>query len=291
MVRSVFVLLFLSFLSACNSLAPTPPTATPTREYSAPTLAPSPFFRFEPPTEIPPNTMYIGQNNPEAARIPANSDLPPLVVNPDESSIGVQTVQVSTRQDVIIRGELYQNAPVQIEAEMVTPHLPGVLVIGSSPQGWGTFPSALRDAGFTVLVIDTFETMTSQDVSSILGAFSETSSVNPGLIAIVGAQEGADLGLIACAVNLLCDAAALLSPISDVTLTNIMPNYNPRPLFVAASTEDIAGFNTMQQLQAAATGDFTLQPYNSAGRGVEMLASQPGLSGIIIQWLQTHLAG
>jgi hypothetical protein len=201
-----------------------------------------------------------------------------------DSLSGLKTAQIALRDNTVLYGVLYENPPGLIEGR-----LPGVLLIGSHAEGWGEFPAQLRDSGFTVLAVDMGNRLSSVDFTDVMQAFSELGTTHPGLMAVIGADEGADQALIGCAVELLCDTVVLLSPIGRDTLINIMASYNPRPLLVAASRDDPIAYPSAQALQIVATGEIIGQFPESAGHGVELL-NDPGLVQTIIQWMQRFLA-
>jgi hypothetical protein len=283
LLRVALLIIGLSLLilvSACDALTVTPVPLTATWEYSAPTLAASPVVPIRPPTERPPDYIGPGQSNPTAAALPWESDLPPMVI---DSASGLKTAQIALRDNTVLYGVLYENPPGLVEGR-----LPGVLLIGSQGEGWGVFPEQLRDAGLTVLVVDMGNRRSSIDFVDVIQAFSELGTVHPGLMAVIGADAGADQALIGCAVDFLCDTAILLSPIGRDTLVNIMASYNPRPLLIAASRDDPIAYPSAQSLQIAATGEIVGHFPESAGHGVELLKN-PELVQTIIQWMQRFL--
>ena len=66
-----------------------------------------------------------------------------------------------------------------------------------------------------------------------------------------------------------------------------MPDYNPRPILLAASQEDSASLRAADQVRQAATGSALFQPFEAAGRGVQLLANRPDLVTLIIEFLDT----
>jgi len=279
-------------LTACGPLTPDPPTPTPTRALSGPTIEPSPtvinFF----PTEIPPNAPPgLGQSIPEAERIPFNSSLPPLNVTPnaDQTRRGAQLVQITLAGGRTVTGELYVNDPLDLEGVLIQQRLPGLLLVGAPPVAWDPLPAQLRDFGYTVFVVDLGQTATSEDFSLAMNAFSEDENVNPGLMAAIGVDDGADLTLIGCALEALCDAAVLISPRSRATLLNVLPDYNPRPLIVFASEDASDTFDTALALQDAAQGSFSLQAFPGDANGLGLIDNESTLGEIIRQWLQRFL--
>ena len=289
-MRLLLCLIVLVLLAACDVVAPEAPTLTPTRALSGPTIEPSPTVLNLMPTSAIFGTTAPGQTIPEARSIPFNAELPPIVMTPTgDEGFGVSSVQISLGNSEMLVGNLYENPPVELEQGPLRQRLPGVLLIGAPLSAWGDVPAQIRDGGYTVLVVNLPGTATTANFVTVMRAFSETRSVNPGLIAVVGAGEGANLALIGCAVERLCDAAALLSPTARATLLNIIVDYNPRPLLVAASQDDTTAYETALALRDATIGTFSLQEFESAGSGTMILDQQPALVGTIIQWLGRFL--
>ncbi len=266
----------LFFVAGCTGEANTP---TPTRNFSAPTMEPSPNpFAMGPPTEAPPDSSNgIGQNDPTAAALP-NRDggaLPPLPVGTMTGPR--QTVRLTAEDGTLLSGMLYQQ-----EAE----RQPGVLLLASDANSWSGFPQQLHEAGFTVLVmplrtggeLDDFHVMLDSLTSGI---------ADPSRIIVVGAAQGADVALAGCAEMAVCLGAALLSPLDAVALPGIMASFNPRPLFVTASQQDAESYAVAEALDAAATSTGKLlQPLENAGRGTAILLNRPDVGDLLIEWLR-----
>lgn len=277
-------------LGACAALNPEAATPTPTWSFSAPTLEATRRPLDARPTESRAPLLSVpGQNNPTAAALPADSQLPPRVLGTSES--GVKAVQMPLTSGVILSGTLYENPPIQLEDRIIASRLPGVLLIGVPTNAWGDLPEQLRLSGFTVLVVDMGLNDTSADFSDVLDALSRLGSVNPGAIAVIGASDGADQALIGCAVDDLCDALVLLSPLAGDTLVNLMADYNPRPIFIAAGSDDGAAYETAQRLAQVAAGPIELRLLIDGGRSTQMLQNQPELGQDIADWLSQWLAG
>lgn len=293
MRRLVIILAIVGLVaSACGPLTPDSPTLTPTRALSGPTIEPSAtvinFF----PTEIPPNAPSgPGQNIPEAARIPADSALPPLNVTPNAEQLqrGTQPVQLTLSGGRVVVADLYVNEPLQLEQGPLRQRLPGLLLIGANPLVWDALPGQLRDFGYSVLVVDLGQAATAEDFSLAMRAFSEDENVNPGAMAALGVSDGADLAFIGCALEALCDAAVLIGPQSQATLLNVLPDYGRRPLIVFASEDDTNAFEATLALQAAAQGPFSLQAIPGDASGLALISAEPTLPEIIRQWLGQFL--
>jgi hypothetical protein len=288
--RAGLLLLFL-LLVACDSLVPEAATLTPTRAVSGPTIEPSATVLNLMPTEAPPDIGGPGKSIPDAAGVPFGSQIRPIELTPsaDQMRQGMTPVQITLHDGQVVIGDLYENLPVQLEQELIQQRLPGIMLLGSPKGAWRDLPLQIRDAGYTVLVVDLGLNATSDDFALTLLSLSEANSVNPGLMAAVGLDDGADLALIGCAVDLLCDTVVLISPRSRDTLVNLMANFNPRPLMVVASQEHAESYQTALALRNVAAGDFSLQEYPGAARGLELIETHDDLGAHIIAWLERTL--
>lgn len=267
-------------LAACDALEP--PTLTPSPSLSGPTIEPTATFFPPQPTDIPFDEFYEGQNDPTAAALAPGAALPPLEVDStagaSAASAGARLVEVTALDGALLRGQLYQGGAAR---------QPGVLLLAGTGDDWGDLAAQLYQAGFTVLVMPLREPAPLLDFPILLQALS-SGEADPASLAVIGAGRGADVALLGCAGDLLCDTVVLLSPTDDPAPLNAMAAFNPRPLLLAAS-EDDAAFAAAQRLQAAATGEAIMQPFASAGSGTAMLRSRPDLAGLIIQWLRRHI--
>lgn len=275
-------------LASCDSLTPVPLTLTPTREFSAPTLEPSPTTDIRPPTAVPLGMPDRGQNSDQAAGLPAEAELPPLVLGGGNSSENMSLARVTLRNERTIDGNLYLNPPVDNGAGLVQERLPGIVLFAPSQDEWAVLPTQLRDAGFTVITFSVDSSLSSQDISQIIRAFSQSDAVDPARIGVVGAAEGADLGLIGCAVQSLCDSLVMLSPLSGDTLRNILPDYGVRPLLIYASAADAESAQTVVMLQSAGNDLMETNILKENGRGTELLQVRPELITRIVGWMQAR---
>jgi hypothetical protein len=262
------------------------PTPTATHQATGPTVAPSPTLFIPTPGIDSPNTIGdIGQNDLTAASLPSRSGLPPLAVG-TESPSNVQPVQITADDGALLQGDLYQDPTRAVR-------LPGILMLGPNRTGWGDFPARLRDGGFTVLVMEMRDPsiINQQDFAAMMQALSETGTVNPGVIGVIGAGVGADAALLGCSADALCDTAVLLSPTNGDLLQNAMLTYNPRPLMLTASRDDTGSFDVITALGNAATGEVLTQPFDSAGRGADILRNRADFGDLVVAWFSRHLLG
>jgi hypothetical protein len=216
-------------------------------------------------------------SDPTAAAQPRDGVLPPVALG--ESENGAQQIEITASDGALIVGDLYQQG---------TDRLPGVLLLGPDRLAWGAFPAELNAAGFTVLVMPVRDGTFVSDAEVMIETL-VSGIADPARIGAVGAAEGADLVLQACANLQVCDSVVLLSPLSETALLDALPRYDPRSIFVSASQNDEQAFLTARSLHEAATGEKLFQPFESAGRGTAMLTARPDLGPLLIEWLQRQL--
>lgn len=257
-------------LNACMDAAP--PTLTPTRSLSGPTLAPSPVPFIGPPTEPPP--LEEGWFDPTIAALPSGGALPPVLLG--GSGVGRASVEVVAEDGALLIGALYTQAEVRA---------PGVLLLAPDATGWGGFTERLYNNGFTVLAVEPRDPAHwATDFSTLVDSLA-SGIADPSRIAVVGAVEGADMALVGCAATPLCDGAALLSPLAP-TSAGAMTGYNPRPLFITVTEGDVEAVTVARGIEAAAGGDVLFQPLNNAGRGTAILQNRPDVGDLLIAWLE-----
>jgi len=261
-------------LSACATEPP--PTITPTRALSGPTLEASATVNPLPfPSPVPGEDYFSNYFDPTAAGLPSGAQLPPEIVNTASVNQLFQEIVLTTVDGESLFGDLYQ----QID------RVPGVLLLTRNRLDWGTLPQNLYQAGFTVLAMDIRSAAALDDFEVMLQALS-SGIADPGRLVVIGGGQGADLALLGCATDMLCDAVGLLSPTGGQTLVNLLADYNPRPLLLSASEEDIEAFTTIQSLQTAATGEVLFQPFQGAGSGALIVQNRPDMMGLLEGWVE-----
>lgn len=267
-------------LAGCETALPPTPTLTP----EPPPLEPSPTFDIRPPSAIPLDPFEADQPGVtilEAARLPADSDfvpgeddLPPV---PDDYRPQLLSLPLADGGQLV--AELFVGQAGRT----------GVLLIGAPFDDWGGFPAQLHERGHSVLVVEARIPPLEGDVSVMLTALITLG--NPqGDVVVVGAAQGADVALLGCASDPRCGTAILLSPRQQGALVAAMTDYNPRPLLLVASLDDLPALQAVEALRIAARGDVLLQPFESAGIGTQMLDSRPDLRGLITNWIDRFSA-
>ena len=269
----------LLLLAACSVFEPLP-TAIPTRQLTGPTTAPSPVFRGELPTEVP---LFTGQNDPTAAAMPSGGDLPPLPLG-EASAGGIQQgIAITGGDGRILTGDLYTGAGGGLR-------VPGLLMLAPDSTAWLDLPLRLQAAGFTVLTMSTDEVVSSGDLSAALQSLKDVVTVDPGRMGVIGAQNGADLALFGCSVELLCDVVALVSPTQHDSLLVAMQRYNPRSIFLAAGEGDTTGISAARALEDYAQGPARLETGPGAERGALLIQANPIIGDRLIEWLSGQFA-
>lgn len=290
--RWLLALLSISLLAlgACAALQDATPAAT--RTISGPTLAPSPTINLRTSDELYGNNL-AGQNDPTAAAHPNESVLPPVVLATRSASTS-ETVQIVMDDGTFLQADLYERfdasaQPLAIVDDAGRFRVPGLLLLAPDRAAWGALPGRLSVAGFTVMVAGMRAIPRAADVDVLLNTLADLSTVDPGRLAVVGAAEGADLALLGCTITPLCDAAALISPLAGDILVDVMADFNPRPLWVAAAQDDAESYRTMVLLSTSATGPTRLSEYAS-GRGTALIAASPEVVERLGAWLASTLA-
>ena len=274
LLTTLLLFAFAMTLSACGSrllsrTAP-PPSQTP-----YPTVAPTPRL-----TILPSGELYTGDERTPGETSPSHAWLPPgAVLPPAPSGESLHGVSVVLDARTVLRGELYQSAGGP---------QPGMLILGSDLSSWGNLPRQMSEAGFVVLVLQAEPTTQAGQIEAMLQSLIAIPGVDAGLLGVIGEAAAADLALLGCAVNSLCDALALLSPASRGTLLNMLPSYGARPLLLIASLGDRSSHETALALHRAAQGESYVLEANG-GHGAAILLSSPSLANRAIEWFSQRL--
>jgi hypothetical protein len=278
-VKTLILLLLLISLSACDDLVGAPPTLTLTP--NIPPLRATVTVNIAPPTELPndfSNLPFSGVNNPTAAAAPNESGVDPDMTLAPE--FRPELLMIEAAGGGTLNGELYR-----AEGE----GLPGVVIVTTRFDEWQGFPLTLRNAGFTVLTIESRIPALPGDFTAMLDTLIADRSVNGVRVGVIGAESGADIAFIGCSQDARCKTAVLLTPVDRPALLTAMGGFNPRPLLVSASQNDNEAAQTAQELRLAATGEALFQPFEDAGRGAQILSNRPDMEQLIIDWLNRYL--
>jgi hypothetical protein len=281
MCRPALLLFALLAAAGCDSPTPEP---TPVRATLPPTLAATAVFNPAIPQSGAAGFDMQGQNDPTAAALPRDSELPPLALG-ETTTTGAERVQVTAADGALLEGDLY--AVTATDAAGSPTRTPAVLFLAPDRAAWLDLPLRLQSAGYTVLSLSLRPAGVgdaSGDFPAALAALAATGTADPGRIAVVGAERGGLLALAGCAREPLCDAAAVFSPAAaPAVLLDALAGYGGRPLFLAAA-----------EAEAAALGDFrasarALSGYETADtplRGAALVQARPAIGDALIAWLR-----
>ncbi len=277
-LRRCFLFFCVTVLSAACTLS----QANPTR--SAPAADPLPPRPGAQPTPeiLTSEELYgddanvIGRTDPSFASLPVDAVLPPAPLGDS-----TRRVKVVLEDGSVLEGERYGFSVLR---------QPGILILSREVSNWRPLAKRLAERGFVVLALETGGWLEAQHLNTILRSLTAISKVDAGWIAIIGAEHSADLALLGCAVNELCDAAALLSPLSRDTLLNMLLSYGARPLWLAAAQDDAEANAAARALARSAAGEAQFLEYER-GRGVELLVNQPEIVEQLAEWLSLNLGG
>jgi hypothetical protein len=270
--------------AACDNIAP---TLTPTRPISAPTLQASPTVLPFVPSDEPTRLLYVGQNDPTAAALPRDSELPPLAAGTVVPGETHQPIVVTAPDGVQLSGDLYISPTQDLS--------PGILMLSADNSAWLDLPLRLQRQGYTVLAMP-LRPDTTANSASALGDFEAmimalAQVADPGHLAVVGAETGADMALAGCAVELLCDALVLLTPTDLDIAQNTIIRYNPRPIYLSVARNDGVNFGIVEYLRGSARGEIGYDLVDGQARGAALLQTDPPLTDRLIEWLGTQLLG
>ncbi|MDE2853164.1 MAG: hypothetical protein OXN88_03230 [Chloroflexota bacterium] len=273
---SVFLVMFMGPLASCAL-----PAATLPRPEITPSAA---------PLIIPTATVFLldsealyadgqgrsGRTSRHIASLPSGSVLPPAPSGDSERG-----VSVLLDPHTILPGELYREGG-QVE--------PAILMLGAETAAWGALPLQLSEAGFVVLTLQTASSTPAGQVDAMLQSLIAIPGVDAGAIGLIGEARAADLAMLGCAVNTLCDALALFSPLSRDTLLNMIPSFGERPLWLSASSDDGESHAAALSLSQSVRGRAQFELVDT-GRGAAILNANPGLSEQLVKWFALHLRG
>ena len=220
------------------------------------------------------NTRHSGVTSYSFASLPAGAILPPAPSGASERGVTLLLDAGAT-----ISGELHRGG---------SQPQPAVLILGADVSAWGALPQQLSQAGFVVLALQVGPTTPASQVDQMLQSLIAIPGVNAGAIGIAGEARSADLAMLACSVNTLCDALALFSPISRATLLNMMPSFGRRPLWLAASRNDSESYAAALALSQAAGGQAQFIE-TASGRGAVMLTTEPELADRLVAFFALQL--
>jgi pimeloyl-ACP methyl ester carboxylesterase len=199
--------------------------------------------------------------------------------------------------------------PIWVPAALPAPAVILVHMFSRARGDWAATAAKLAESGFVVLAIDlrghgtsgaaavapaSPDDMTASvlDVKAARVYLTGRPDLATAAIGIAGAQVGANLAIVEAAADPLVRSIALLSP--GVDYRRVRPEaallkYGGRPALIVASSEDGYASRSARQLAIQGGGVRDLHIVNGAGHGTVMLARQPDLIGVLVDWFRRTL--
>ncbi len=260
-------------LAGCGLSPDWQPTSAPTAADPRPVPTPTEFVLSREGIYRD-DLRHLGVTSADLASLPAGAILPPAPSAESERGVSLLLDNRTT-----ISGELYRQSS-QPE--------PALMLLGAEISAWGPLPQQLSAAGFVVLVLQTDHLMPARQVDTMLQSLIAIQGVDAGAIGLIGEAQSADLAMLGCAVNSLCDALALFSPTSRATLMNMLPSYGERPLWLAAGRSDSQSHAAALALSQRLRGQAQFIELDH-GRGLDLLRAEPSLANQLVDWFVHHL--
>ena len=217
-----------------------------------------------------------------------------------------QEITVRTPDGWLLRGTYYPGKPG-------SPLILLMHKLGSNRSEFAGLAKALNERGYNVAAWDarghgestslngekvTFESFSDKDfenmtvdIAAVL-KYLHQKGVGQGPIGLVGASIQSSTGLLYAAKHPEVKALVLLSPglgYHNIDTTRPMKEYGDRPVFMAASTEDEASYESVKTLEQLAAGPKKIVILTDAGHGAQMFQKDPKLLVQVTDWLTANL--
>jgi acetyl esterase/lipase len=184
----------------------------------------------------------------------------------------------------------------------------GVLFVhmsGRNREDWAPVADKFYRQGMMVLTVDlrghganvtteTAPTLTVADWAAMLedvkAGVAELRKRGAQKVAIIGAEVGANLALLAAVDDPAIASVALLSPGLDykgLVTGEAAKRYGARPILFVASKDDAYGLRSATTLDSLSTGPHTLQVFEAAGKGTRMFNREPSLESQLLGFINT----
>ncbi len=170
-------------------------------------------------------------------------------------------------------------------------------------SAWDGFIDAAHQSGYAVISFDLrghgksqgeqmFDEAMDHDLDAVMDWINSSPNLNEDRIAVVGASLGANLALRAGARYPQIKSLVLLSPgmlLWDIGVESAIIEYGRRPVLLVASEDDGYPVFSVQRLNELGQGYDKLVIYPGEGHGTQMIADQPDLTPLMLDWLQQTL--
>ena len=208
-----------------------------------------------------------------------------------ESSL-IEPVTFIGAEGLVIHGTQYRFVEGTAAPAVILLHM-----LNGNQKAWEPLIPALTQAGYAVLTIDMRGhgltggdkdwVLAEQDLTMVWDAFTQDLSIDATRTAVIGGSIGSNIALLTAKNRPEILTAVLLSPGLDyrgVTTPDAAGAYGDRPLLIVASEEDGYSADSSRQLDSLASNS-TLEMYDGAGHGTNMLGREPALTPLLIKWL------
>lgn len=179
-----------------------------------------------------------------------------------------------------------------------------VPMLARPKEDWLAAADRLAGAGITALAIDLPASTLpaepgalaawSADVAAAVAFLASGSGVHPRAIGAAGASLGASLVALAAAADPRIRSVALVSPALDyrgVRIEAAMHDFGTRPALLIASRRDPYAARSVRVLARGGPGPREAHWSDIAAHGSVLLAREPDLVRVLVEWFQRTLAG
>jgi len=238
---------------------------------------------------------------------PAPTEEPTIEPTPEPTAEPIILGDIIS-EDIIVEAEDGLELNATFYAAEGLENGPGIILLhmlGSNRSVWEYvgLVDELAASGYAVLALDMRGhgdtgnaqdwVLAEDDIQRVWEYFVERSEVDAEKTAVLGGSIGSSMALVATANEPAIKTAVLLSPgliYRGVAIESRMPDIGERPLFLVASEDDYYSEDTANKLAETAVGETQVQIYENAGHGTNMFEPEPGLTPLILEWLDENLA-
>lgn len=214
-----------------------------------------------------------------------------LLVLLNLSCVGPKAVEVRVAGEAL--AGLYWEPPEALAAAVLLVHGPG-----ESKEGWLALGNRLQGSGYAALAIDLRglepddSAVLTADIAAGFEFLRAQKKVDAARIGLIGSDLGASGVLNFSAREPLVQLVVLLSPAVNpprLGTKAAMAYYGWRPVLFAASRNDLATVQAVEELAGLAHGSVAVKLYEGAGHGIDLLRAAPALESELLNFLETHL--
>lgn len=194
------------------------------------------------------------------------------------------------------------NAVMFEPAQRPAPAVVLVPMLGRPKEDWDAVGQRLADANILALAIDLpgqsdpgdskVLSGWNADVGAAVLFLASRQEVRPGGIGVAGASLGANLAALAAADLQSVHSLALISPSLDyrgVRIEGPMKQYGGRQAMLVASSHDPYAARTVRELAKDPPGTREVRLSDTAAHGTVLLARDPDLVRVLVDWFQATL--